>query len=50
MECKVFNCSNTDLIYSGIDALMYGVKTETVCYHCARVAYEVGVLSQEVNA
>ena len=35
-ECKVINCNSTELVYSGIDALMLGgIPTETYCYACA---------------
>jgi hypothetical protein len=32
-ECK--SCKNTDLVYSGVDAFILGVPTETYCYPCA---------------
>jgi hypothetical protein len=39
--CKVINCENTNIVYSGIDALMLGgIPTETYCYTCA-AAYAV---------
>lgn len=38
-ECAVTSCSNTGLVYSGVDALMLGgIPTETYCYSCA-IAY-----------
>jgi hypothetical protein len=34
--CAVMNCDNTNLVYSGVDALMLGgIPTETYCYTCA---------------
>ena len=41
-ECKVINCTNTDLVYSGIDALMLGgIVTETYCYSCANAYNQI---------
>ena len=35
-QCKVPNCENTDLVYSGVDAFMLGgIPTEKYCYPCA---------------
>lgn len=34
MKCK--KCDSTDLVYSGTDAFVLGVPTETYCYDCAR--------------
>lgn len=39
MKCRV--CNNNDVIYSGVDALVYGVVTEKVCYVCANVYNQV---------
>lgn len=40
-QCKVPNCENTELVYSGIDAFMLGgIPTENYCYPCAN-AYAV---------
>lgn len=34
--CKVTNCENTELVYSGVDAFLLGIPTtETYCYSCA---------------
>lgn len=34
--CATMNCDNTNLVYSGVDALMLGgIPTETYCYTCA---------------
>ena len=30
--CKIDNCSSTELVYSGVDAFVLGVPTETYCY------------------
>jgi len=54
-ECKVINCSNTDLVYSGIDALMLGgIVTETYCYSCANAYNQIDnamtLLRDKVNA
>jgi hypothetical protein len=32
-ECK--NCESVELVYSGTDAFILGVPTETYCYPCA---------------
>ena len=32
-ECK--SCESTELVYSGIDAFILGVPSETYCYPCA---------------
>ena len=32
-ECK--SCESVDLVYSGVDAFILGVPTETYCYPCA---------------
>lgn len=45
--CKTQSCENTNLVYSGIDALMLGgIPTETYCYTCA-VAYNT--ISAEIE-
>jgi hypothetical protein len=54
-ECKVINCNNTDLVYSGIDALMLGgIVTETYCYSCANAYNQIDsamqLLRDKVNA
>jgi hypothetical protein len=41
-ECKVINCASTELVYSGIDALMLGgIPTETYCYSCANAYNQI---------
>ncbi len=32
-KCK--SCESVDLVYSGVDAFILGVPTETYCYPCA---------------
>jgi hypothetical protein len=40
--CKVINCENTSLVYSGIDALcLGGIPTETYCYTCANAYNQI---------
>ena len=34
--CKVTDCNSTELVYSGVDALIMGVPTETICFEHAR--------------
>jgi hypothetical protein len=34
--CATMNCGETNLVYSGVDAMMLGgIPTETYCYKCA---------------
>jgi hypothetical protein len=47
-ECLVINCSNTSLVYSGVDAfILGGIPTEKYCYSCAN-AY--AVIANEMKA
>jgi hypothetical protein len=40
--CKTYNCENTELVYSGIDAFMLGgIPTETYCYNCANAYNQI---------
>ena len=40
-QCKVPNCENTELVYSGVAAfILGGIPTEKYCYSCAN-AYAV---------
>lgn len=32
-KCK--SCESVELVYSGVDAFILGVPTETYCYPCA---------------
>jgi hypothetical protein len=54
-ECKIINCDNTDLVYSGISALMLGgIPTESYCYSCANAYNQIDIamslLRDKVNA
>lgn len=44
MKCKT--CDSTELVYSGVDAFILGVPTETYCYPCANTIaqYKEGVI------
>ena len=33
--CKTPRCESTELVYSGVDAFMLGIPTESICYDCA---------------
>jgi len=48
-NCKVINCENTDLVYSGIDAFMLGIPTETFCYSCANAYSQIDQLTEKVS-
>lgn len=41
MKCKVINCESTELVYSGVDAFVLGIPTETYCYDCANAHYQI---------
>lgn len=45
-QCKVTDCESTALVYSGVDAFMLGVPTETVCYTHAN---QYSLVSEVVN-
>jgi hypothetical protein len=48
MKCKTPGCERTDLIYSGVDAMMRGLPaTEKYCYACGNAYYTI---KQEVEA
>ena len=50
MKCKVINCENTDLVYSGIAALMLGgIPTETYCYSCANAYNQISIKIEELK-
>jgi hypothetical protein len=54
-ECKVINCNKTDLVYSGISALMLGgIPTETYCYSCGnaynQIQLAIAELIEKANA
>ena len=40
--CKTDNCNSTELVYSGVDAFLLGVPTETYCYSCANNLATIG--------
>ena len=41
-KCKVINCENTSLVYSGTDALcLGGIPTELYCYTCANAYAQI---------
>jgi len=31
-KCTVDGCQSTELVYSGVDAFVLGVATESICY------------------
>lgn len=41
MKCQVINCESTELVYSGTDAFMLGINTETYCYKCANAYAQI---------
>ncbi len=41
MTCQVINCESTELVYSGTDAFMLGINTETYCYKCANAYAQI---------
>ena len=49
-KCKVFACDSVDLVYSGIDATMLGIPTESVCYKCAHTFNFVMGIIENSNA
>lgn len=50
MKCQVINCENTDLVYSGISALMLGgIPTEKYCYSCANAYNQISTAIQELQ-
>lgn len=53
--CKVINCKNTELVESGIDALMLGgIPTGQFCYTCAaaylQLSHAVSSLNEVAHA
>jgi hypothetical protein len=44
-KCKVTNCESTSLVYSGTDAFMLGIPTESICYSCANTYAQVRNIS-----
>ena len=39
--CKNIGCESTELVYSGTDAFMLGITTETYCYKCANAYAQI---------
>lgn len=49
--CNVIGCDNTDIVYSGISALMYGgIPTEMFCNKCANAYNQISTQMKEVYA
>jgi len=47
--CKVIRCESTELVYSGIDAMMLGgIPTETYCYSCANAYNQINNAMSEL--
>ena len=34
-QCTIEGCNSIELVYSGVDAFLLGVATETICYNHA---------------
>ena len=48
-KCKVIHCDTTELVYSGIAALMLGgIPTETYCYDCANAYNQIQITMSEL--
>jgi hypothetical protein len=47
--CKVINCESTELVYSGTDAFMLGINTETYCYNCANAYAQINRVMSKVR-
>ena len=45
MNCNA--CGKNEVIYSGIDAWVMGVPTESVCYSCAAIYNKVVELNEK---
>lgn len=41
MICKNPKCDSTELVYSGTDAFMLGIPTESICYDCANTYAQI---------
>jgi hypothetical protein len=39
--CKAYGCKSTELVYSGIDAVVLEVTPDTYCYDCANVYAQI---------
>ena len=40
-ECLIDGCQSTELVYSGVDAFILGVATESICYDHANAQVEL---------
>ena len=53
-ECVIGWCHNTHLVFSGIDAVILGIPTETYCYDCANIyamiKNHVSIIKERENA
>ena len=50
-ECAVIHCNNTNLVYSGTDALQLGsIPTEMYCRPCAIAYYVISETMKAINA
>jgi hypothetical protein len=50
-EMKCLICESDEVVYSGTDALMYGIGvTEKFCHRCARAYYEISQYIEKVRA
>lgn len=50
-KCSVINCENTNLVYSGVDALMLGgIPTEKFCYTCATAYLQISYAVESLVA
>ena len=49
MTCQVINCESTELVYSGTDAFMLGINTETYCYKCANAYAQIDRVMSKVR-
>lgn len=47
--CAVEQCTSTELVYSGIDAMILGVPTEKICYDHANTYKQVDTIVEEYN-
>jgi hypothetical protein len=49
--CAVINCENTNLVYSGVDAMMLGgIPTERFCYTCAGAYLQISYAVEKLVA
>ena len=47
MNCQI--CKKDEVIWSGVDAFMLGVPTESVCYDCANTYALVSALNDKIH-